>query len=155
MKKKKILFVCLGNICRSPAAEAVMNFYIKKNKLEDKIECDSAGTANYHVGEKADPRMIKEAEKRKYVMSSIARQFNPRKDFEEFDYIIVMDDSNYENILILDDKKAYTSKVSKMINYCSKFKVSEVSDPYYGGEKGFNLVLDVLEDACQGLIKKL
>jgi protein-tyrosine phosphatase len=90
----KVIFVCLGNICRSPSGEAVMNALIKKEGLENKIICDSAGTIAYHAGEKADPRMRKHASKRGYDLTSIARKFT-FNDFEEFDYIIAMDKSNF------------------------------------------------------------
>ncbi len=98
MNKKRILFVCMGNICRSPAAEAIMKKTIEKNKLSDKIEIDSAGTIGYHSGESADSRMITYAKKRSYEVDSTARQFDMAKDFEQFDYIVTMDNENIEDI---------------------------------------------------------
>jgi len=146
-----ILFVCMGNICRSPSAEAVMNSIIEKNGLSDKIKCDSAGTISYHVGETADERMIRHASKRGYNLNSIARKIQ-HMDLEQFDYIITMDDENYDNVVTLDVDKKYQHKISKMTDYCRDFSANEVPDPYYGGPQGFEYVLDLLEDACAGLL---
>jgi protein-tyrosine phosphatase len=150
----KILFVCLGNICRSAAAEAVMQKLISEQGLD--IQVDSAGTSGYHVGENADPRMREQASKRAIEITSIARQFEV-KDFRAFDYIIVMDDSNYHNVLLLDPKGEYLHKVSKMTDYCSeRFKdFDHVPDPYYGGKDGFELVLDLLQDSCFNFLSHL
>lgn len=149
-----VVFVCLGNICRSPSGEAVMNTYIKKNGLSDKIKCDSAGTSAYHVGEAADRRMQDHAIKRNHNLTSRARQFK-YEDLEDFDYIIAMDRQNYNGIISLDRKGKFRDKVSMMTDYCSNFNMNEVPDPYYGGNDGFELVLDLLEDACEGLLKKI
>ncbi len=149
-----ILFVCMGNICRSPSAEAVMNKIINDEKLSDKIKCDSAGTIDYHEGEPADSRMKKHASKRGYALTSIARQFK-RNDFEKFDYIVVMDRENYSDIIAKDQDGKYTNKVSIMTDYCTKHNANEVPDPYYGGAEGFEKVLDLLEDACKGLLNKI
>ncbi len=154
--KKQLLFVCLGNICRSPSGEAVMNSYIKTHGLEDKISCDSAGTAAYHCGEQADARMQKHAIKRNYQLTSIARQFNPDIDFDQFDLIIAMDESNLDNLRSLARNNADKQKIKLMTNYCSVYNdYNEVPDPYYGGYEGFELVLDILEDACNGLLKTI
>ena len=147
-----ILFVCMGNICRSPSGEAVMNALIKRNGFEDKIVCDSAGTIAYHAGEPADARMQRHAVKRGYNLTSIARQINP-SDFERFDYIIAMDKSNYRDILALDSEGKYRNKIFMMMQFASEYKEEEVPDPYYGGDEGFEHVLDLLEDACSGLLK--
>ncbi len=149
-----ILFVCMGNICRSPSAEAVMNKIIVDNGLSDKIKCDSAGTIGYHEGEPADSRMKKHAIKRGYNLTSAARQFR-NNDFEDFDYIIVMDRNNYSDIIAQDIQGKYTEKVSMMTSYSNKFNTNEVPDPYYGGPEGFEKVLDLLEDACEGLLNVL
>ncbi len=149
-----ILFVCMGNICRSPSGEAVMNGLIAKNNLQDRIKCDSAGTIAYHTGEPADSRMQRHAIKRGYKLTSIARQIK-HYDFERFDYIIAMDRDNYNNILSLDSDRKYKSKVSMMLDYAANYSDSEVPDPYYGGEQGFEYVLDLLEDACLGLLKHI
>ena len=150
----KILFVCMGNICRSPSGEAVMNGLIVKNNLQDRIECDSAGTIGYHTGEPADARMQRHALKRGYDLTSIARQIK-HFDFDRFDYIIAMDKENYNNILILDSEGKYRNIISLMMDFATQHDDSEVPDPYYGGEQGFEYVLDLLEDACMGLLERI
>ena len=155
MAKKKILFVCLGNICRSPAAEAVMTRLLKNNNLVDSVEVDSAGTIDYHEGEPADARMRVYAEKRGYNLNSIARKFNPDTDFEKFDYIITMDNNNFEEIKDLDLDNKFTNKIFKMTDFLNNYDEAEIPDPYYGGKEGFENVLDILEDAAAGLLEKL
>ncbi len=155
MKKKNILFICLGNICRSPSAEGVMNALIKNEGLQDYISCDSAGTAAYHVGESPDSRMISHASKRGFELTSIGRQFNPKTDFDKFNYIITMDNSNYRDIKRLDYSNRYEEKIFLMTDFCTVIDVNEVPDPYYGGAAGFEYVLDIIEDACSGLLKRL
>lgn len=150
----KVLFVCMGNICRSPSAEAVMNAYIKREGLLNKIICDSAGTISFHAGEPADRRMQKHALKRNYNLTSISRQIQP-SDFEEFDYIIGMDDDNMHNMQAFIPDMDLANKMSKMTDYCSKANPGYVPDPYYGGDAGFEQVLDLLEDACEGLLNKI
>ena len=155
MTKKKILFVCLGNICRSPAAEAVMTRLLKNNNLVDSVEVDSAGTIDYHEGEPADARMRVYAEKRGYNLNSIARKFNPDTDFEKFDYIITMDNNNFEEIKALDLDNKFTNKIFRMTDFLNNYDEAEIPDPYYGGKEGFENVLDILEDAAAGLLEKL
>jgi protein-tyrosine phosphatase len=149
---QKVLFVCLGNICRSPAAEGVFKSLIN----ESDYFVDSAGTSAYHAGEKADKRMRSAAKQRGLELTSISRGLTS-KDLMEFDYIIAMDDSNYLNILKLDPQGEFHSKVYKMCSFLSsKYKdVKEVPDPYYGGDDGFSFVFDLLEDACQGLLGEM
>ena len=155
MEKKKILFVCLGNICRSPSAEAVFNGIIKKNGLADRFEVDSAGTSGWHAGEQADRRMQSHAIKRGYNLTSISRKFNPNDDFDHFDMIIGMDDSNIENLKRMARNGNDLKKIFKMTDFSSVFNYDEVPDPYYGGADGFELVLDLLEDSCRGLVEKI
>jgi len=150
----KILFVCMGNICRSPSGEAVMNYLISKNNLQDRITCDSAGTIAYHTGEPADARMQRHATRRGYNLTSIARQIKLH-DFERFNYIIAMDSDNFRNILALDSEKKYCHKVKMMMDFATQHPDKDVPDPYYGGEQGFEYVLDLLEDACLGLLKHI
>lgn len=154
-KKKKILFVCMGNICRSPAAEGIAKKILEKRGLNGTIEIDSAGTLDYHTGELPDQRMIMHASKRGYNLDSRARQFNPDNDFEFFDYIVTMDDDNYSEITSLDRKNKYKDKVFKMVSFGNNHKVDEVPDPYYEGSDGFEYVLDILEDSVEGLLKKI
>jgi protein-tyrosine phosphatase len=153
--KKKILFVCMGNICRSPAAEGIAKKFLEKRESDGTIEIDSAGTLDYHTGELPDPRMIKHASRRGYRLDSHARQFNPEIDFEYFDYIVTMDDDNYSEITSLDKRNVYRHKVFKMVNFGTKLKVNEVPDPYYSGSEGFEYVLDILEDSVEGLLNKV
>ena len=148
----KILFICMGNICRSPSAEAVMQSLVKQQGLEQEIVCDSAGTFDYHRGKPADARMQKHARLRGYELISISRPFED-EDFELFDWIITMDEDNYQQIKWLDQSNNYTDKIRHMTDFCSSSQVSEVPDPYYGGDQGFENVLDLLEDACQGLLE--
>ena len=152
---KRILFVCMGNICRSPAAEGIAKKLAAKRVLDCTIEIDSAGTLDYHEGELPDPRMIKHASKRGYKLDSRARQFNPNNDFDHFDYIVTMDDDNYSEITSLDKKNKYKDKVYRMVSFGNKLKVNEVPDPYYSGSDGFEYVLDILEDSVDGLLKKV
>ncbi|MFM7406596.1 MAG: low molecular weight protein-tyrosine-phosphatase [Cuspidothrix sp.] len=148
----KLLFVCLGNICRSPSAENIMNHLIEQRGLTDRITCDSAGTAGYHIGAAPDRRMSAAAEnKLGFKLRGQARQFQ-LSDFQEFDLILAMDKNNYDDILSVDRSGKYHSKVKLMCDFCSKFTLKEVPDPYYGGVEGFNLVIDLLIDACEGLL---
>ncbi|KAL7715306.1 acid phosphatase [Entamoeba marina] len=149
----KLLFVCLGNICRSPAAEGVMKKVVKDHGLQKKYEIDSAGTAAYHEGEKADSRMRKVGSSRGYTFDSISRPV-VSQDFNNFDLIFAMDNSNYNNLMYQCPKK-HQHKIHKMTDYCVTTGASEVPDPYYGGEKGFHRVIDILEDACGNLLNKL
>ncbi len=155
MKKKKVIFVCLGNICRSPAAEAVLKKLIKNENLEDKIEVDSSGTIDYHEGAPAESRMQKHSAKRGYTLDHLARKFNPGKDFIEADYIITMDNENYNDIIHLDVSKKFISKIYKMSQFSGKIKFVEVPDPYYLGSEGFEHVLDLLEDSCKVFLEKI
>lgn len=147
----KLLFVCLGNICRSPSAENIMNHLIEQRGLQDQILCDSAGTSSYHIGSPPDRRMTAAASQRGIILQGQARQFN-RGDFEEFDLILAMDEDNYRDILMLDSGGNYQHKVKLMCKFCRSHGDREVPDPYYGGSEGFNYVIDLLLDACEGLL---
>lgn len=151
----RLLFVCLGNICRSPAAEGIMLSMIEEAGLNDRVSCDSCGTSAYHIGEPADARMQDHAGKRGYRLLSRARPFNPVKDFDKFDYIFAMDQSNYDTLIALAARREHKDKVYKMTSFCSRIQAEDVPDPYYRGEQGFERVLDILEDACQGVLDRL
>lgn len=151
---KHLLFVCLGNICRSPAAEGVMNAIIEKHGLKGEIDCDSAGTNGLHNGERADHRMRKHAEMRGYNLTSKSRQFT-HDDFINYDYILTMDDNNFSTVMALDTDDLYDCKVKKIVSFCQNNHPGEVPDPYYGGPDDFELVLNILEDACENLIKEI
>ena len=146
-----VCFVCLGNICRSPTAEGVMLKKLKDHNLQDAIVIDSAGTSAYHVGERADARSRECAHKRGYELPSRARQFT-KQDFEQFDYIIAMDQSNRQNLL-----QSSNDEQRRKIFMFRQFEEgmnsqSDVPDPYYGGPSGFDNVLDICERGCDGLI---
>ena len=147
----QLLFVCLGNICRSPSAENIMNHLIKREGMEHKIKCDSAGTASYHIGNPPDRRMNAAANKRGMTLLGSARQF-AKSDFEEFDLILVMDRDNYADVCALDRAGKFSAKVRLMCDFCTQHTLREVPDPYYGGEAGFDQVIDLLMDACGGLL---
>ena len=151
----KVLFVCMGNICRSPAAEGVFKKLVQSEKLDNFIEVDSAGTIGYHTGELPDARMREHASLRGYILTSRARQFDAKNDFEKFDYIVTMDDDNYSRILSLDKKNLYNQKIFKMTSFSSDKSVTEVPDPYYGGSDAFENVLDILEDSTNNLLRKI
>lgn len=152
---KQILFVCLGNICRSPSAEAVFNSLIEKNGLENELSCDSAGTAAYHTGEPADYRMRQIGLKRGYRLTSIARSVDADSDFDRFDYIIGMDKQNMRDLRNMARNESDRKKIFLMTDFCANQRYESVPDPYFGGSAGFELVLDILEDACYGLLRKL
>ena len=152
--KYKILFVCLGNICRSPAAEGIMKKLIFDNKLHNKIEVDSAGTSGWHTGELPDPRMRQHGARRDYNFNSLSRKFTS-DDFDRFDIILVMDDSNYHDIVRLSPDLESQKKVYRMVDFLQKLKHDHIPDPYYMGADGFELVLDLLEDACEGLLENI
>ena len=156
MKKISVLFVCLGNICRSPAAEAIFISLLEKKRLTDGFIVDSAGTGSWHIGKKADSRMRIAAERRDINISSRARQIT-RKDFEEFNYILAMDDSNFRNIKDLQNKTSsnYFPSIKKIQSFRSVFNEQEVPDPYFGGDEGFDYVLDILEDSVSGFLESI
>ncbi len=149
----KVLFVCLGNICRSPAAEGVLLHLIRERGWEDKYEVDSAGTSGHHDGERADPRMRTHAKARGIELPSISRKFLP-EDFRRFDWIVVMDNSNYRNCLKLASHEEDKGKILKMADFTPSFSDDEVPDPYYGGAQGFEHVLDMVNEGCENLLKK-
>lgn len=153
-KKYKVLFVCLGNICRSPAAEGILKKMIKEQGLENKISVDSAGTSGYHDGELPDPRMRQHGTHRGYQFDSLSRKFTSR-DFDNFDLILAMDDNNYRNIVRLALDLESKGKVHRMVEFSEKYEHDHIPDPYYSGSDGFEQVLDLLEDACEGLLKKI
>ncbi|MBT9315599.1 low molecular weight protein-tyrosine-phosphatase [Leptothoe spongobia] len=150
----RLLFVCLGNICRSPSAENIMNYLLEQRDLQQQVSCDSAGTSSYHIGSPPDSRMSSAAKKRGIKLVGRAREFTVN-DFDQFDLILAMDDSNYRNILSLDSSGQYGHKVKRMCEFCREHPDREVPDPYYGGADGFDYVIDLLMDACDGLLQEI
>jgi protein-tyrosine phosphatase len=153
MRKIRVLFVCLGNICRSPLAEAIFKNEIRRRALDALIEADSCGTSNYHIGDSPDPRTIENARKNGITIDHCGRQLC-EADFENFDFILAMDQSNYQNILRLPGSKNFAHKVRLMRDYDPSGK-GEVPDPYHGGEKGFQDVFDILSRSISNFIKEL
>jgi len=132
-----------------------MKKLIEDEDMENLIEADSAGTIDYHEGEQADERMQKHAEKRGYKLDHLARGFKPEIDFDTSDYIVTMDNNNYYDIVAMNNKNIYSNKVFKLSQFAVNINFDEVPDPYYGGLEGFELVLDIMEDACKGLLEKI
>ncbi|MEO0536220.1 MAG: low molecular weight protein-tyrosine-phosphatase [Cyanobacteria bacterium P01_A01_bin.123] len=148
----KLLFVCLGNICRSPSAENIMRHLVEQQQLTDQIICDSAGTSSYHIGSSPDRRMAMAAKQQGITLVGRARQFQAQ-DLVQFDWILAMDRQNYRDILALDPQGKYHDKVRLMCEFCRHHGDDEVPDPYYGGVDGFNYVIELLIDACEGLLE--
>jgi len=150
--KYKILFVCLGNICRSPAAEGIMKSIINKKGLDSKIMVDSAGTSGYHTGELPDQRMRRHGAIRGYNFNSLSRRFTT-DDFDDFDMIVAMDDNNYNSIMRLSPDAESQKKVYRMVKFSKRYEPDHIPDPYYSGNEGFETVLNLLEDASNGLME--
>ena len=150
-EKTRILFVCLGNICRSSSAEGVMKHLIEQAGRENDFVIDSAGILSYHQGELPDSRMRAHAARRGYELTHRSRPVRT-EDFYNFDLIIGMDDMNVENLRRLAPDVDSLAKIHRMTEYNRHFLHDHVPDPYYSGADGFELVLDLLEDACDGLL---
>lgn len=153
--KQRILFVCLGNICRSPAAEAMLRMVVEREGLADRVVIDSAGTYGGHSGERSDPRMRSAAAARGIEMPHLARQVR-EADFDKFDMLIAMDDNNYEALFRLAPDRAAQQKIYRFREFLRHNPDwSYIPDPYYEGHEGFELVLDLLEDGCATIVEQL
>ena len=153
--KYSILFVCLGNICRSPAAQAVMQAMVDERGLSDRFYIDSAGTGGYHIGALPDKRMRVHARPRGYELAHLARSVQA-SDFEDFDLIVGMDAANVDDLRYMAATPEQRDKVVMMGNYISQYpNYDHVPDPYYEGSEGFELVLDLLEDSCKNLLNSI
>ena len=147
----RVLFICMGNICRSPAGENIFRHLIQNAQLSAHITCDSAGTIGYHHGKAPDSRMSLTLKKRGYPISGTSRKFHP-DDFDQFHLILTMDDENYANIIKLAENDTQRAKVQKFTDYCTQHPQQEVPDPYYGEGSGFELVADLIEDGATALL---
>ncbi len=152
--KIKVLFVCMGNICRSPTAHGVFEHLVHQQGLKDRIEIESAGTHSYHVGESPDSRAQQTARNRGIDLSYIRARKVCAADFEYYDYILAMDNDNLYHLRSLCDPQ-YQDKIQLFLDYASDNRVKEVPDPYYGGSRGFENVFDLVDDAARGLLEHI
>jgi len=154
MNKTKVLFVCMGNICRSPTAEGVFRHIVAQSDLVGVIDTDSAGTHAYHIGEPPDRRAQATAESRGIDISDLRARRVSQSDFVEFDYIIAMDNDNLSGLLELCPEQ-HKEKVRLFLSFAQHLNESEVPDPYYGGKRGFERVFDMVEAAAKGLLEDI
>ncbi|WP_411826131.1 low molecular weight protein-tyrosine-phosphatase [Luteolibacter sp. AS25] len=150
----RVLFICMGNICRSPAAEIVFHHLLEAENLTESIHTDSAGTIGYHKGSAPDPRMSETLRRRGYRIFGKSRPIKP-EDLEIFDLILVADQENLRDVLALAKDNQPTGHIQLLTDYCTRHESTHVPDPYYGGNKGFETVANLVEDACQNLLKKV
>ncbi|NJM38094.1 MAG: low molecular weight phosphotyrosine protein phosphatase [Akkermansiaceae bacterium] len=149
----RVLFVCLGNICRSPAAEIIFRKQVADAGKADHFEIDSAGTLGYHEGSPPDHRMCETLERLGYTISGRARQIK-KIDLEYFDLIVTMDQSNYTDVKNLDRTTQFHPKIQPLVRFCNEHDDKHVPDPYYGGKEGFEHVARLLEDGCAGIFNR-
>lgn len=152
--KVKVLFVCMGNICRSPTAEAVFRHLVEQNGLAEQILVDSAGTHDYHIGEPPDARAQRVAKRRGYHMNTLRARQVVVEDFYRFDYVLAMDEENLKILKRLRPRDAH-SYLGLFLEFAENYREREVPDPYFGGADGFEHVLDLVEDGAAGLLKHL
>jgi len=150
----KVLFVCMGNICRSPTAEGVVRQMLRRKELDDRVEVDSAGTHGYHVGEPPDQRTQRAAAIRTYDLSDMRARKVAAQDLDYFDLILAMDHNNLSVLQRICPPEKH-DRLGLFMSYSKNFDDDEVPDPYYGLGHGFDLVLDMVEDAADGLIESL
>ncbi|MFK8048875.1 MAG: low molecular weight protein-tyrosine-phosphatase [Halioglobus sp.] len=150
----KVLFVCLGNICRSPTAHGVFEHLVAQRGLGNRIEVDSCGTGDWHIGHAPDPRASAEASNRGYDLSHLRARQVVKEDFERFDYILAMDKQNLADLKAMQPQN-YTGRLDLFMTFAADTDVKEVPDPYYGGDQGFAEVLDLIESASDGLLRDM
>ena len=150
----KVLFVCLGNICRSPTAEGVFRHIVRSARLERQIEVDSAGTHAYHIGDSPDPRAQAAAARRGIDLGGLRGRQATAEDFHEFDYVIAMDRENYATLQSRCPPTLHY-KIRLFMEFAPQYEQDEVPDPYFGGIAGFDRVLDMIEDAATGLLREI
>lgn len=154
MSTQSVLFVCLGNICRSPTAEGVFRHFVRQQQLQSSILHDSCGTAGYHIGAPPDHRAVAHARQRGYVIDDLRARQVSVEDFQRFDLILAADRDNLRNLRALCPP-AHHGKLQLMLDFSSRYRGQDVPDPYYGGASGFEQVLDMLEDMTHGLLRHL
>jgi len=150
----RVLFVCMGNICRSPTAEGVFRHLVERAGLADAIHIDSAGTHDYHIGDPPDARSQSAAARRGYDLSPLRARQIAREDFASFDYLLAMDEHN-QGLLLQQCPPEHRAKVRLFLEFAEGEVPAEVPDPYYGGPQGFEQVLDLVENAAQGLLRAM
>ncbi len=153
-KRVRVLFVCMGNICRSPTAQAIFRRLVTEAGLGEAIEIDSAGTHAYHVGNPPDPRAQETALRRGMDLSDLRARQVCAEDFERFDYILAMDEDNYTSLSLVCPAE-HQRKLRLLMEYATHWGEREVPDPYYGGDQGFERVFDMVEAACRGLLEEI
>ena len=153
-KPFRVLFICMGNICRSPAAEIVFRKLVEEAGLGHAIDIDSAGTIGYHAGNGPDPRRAATLSARGYQIAGRSRQVTP-DDLDDFDLLLVADEENLSDVRSLDRSGSRHAKVRLLVDFCQGKEASYVPDPYYGGQGGFEEVVELVEDACGGLLADL
>ncbi len=151
---KRILFLCMGNICRSPAGHCVLQHLVDAAGLSDQFEIESAGTIGFHVGSPPDARMQQNMRARGIPIIGKSKQLSSR-DLDYYDLILAMDQDNLAGARRLDPNKKHWDKIQLFCDYCTEHDVTEVPDPYYGGDQGFEHVMDLIEDGCRNLLKSL
>lgn len=150
----RVIFVCLGNICRSPAAEIILRKLVVDAGRDQEFEIDSAGTISHHEGAPPDSRMSESLTRQGYTITGTARQLRP-EDLEQFDLVVTMDESNLRDVLDLDETGKSHSKVRPFVSFCREHDDPRVPDPYYGGQRGFDHVIRLLEDGCGGILASM
>lgn len=150
----QILFVCLGNICRSPAAEIIFRQQAADDGRSDDFRIDSAGTIGFHQGAPPDQRMAEALECQGFTVQGHSRQIDV-SDLETFDLIVTMDEANLNDVRLLDPSGAHHGKIRLFMDFCQNFNDLRVPDPYYGGQRGFNHVIELLKDGCQGILAEI
>lgn len=144
----------MGNICRSPAAEIIFRAQVAQAGQENRFEIDSAGTIGYHAGNPPDERMSETLRRSGYAVSGRSRQILP-EDLDHYDLILTMDEDNLADVLAMADSAAQRAKIRPMVSYLGEHQAARIPDPYYGGQKGFEQVKELLEDACRGLLEEI
>lgn len=150
----RVLFVCLGNICRSPAAEIIFRKLVADEGLEAEFEIDSAGTISHHEGSPPDSRMAESLERKGYTISGNARPIQA-EDLKHFALVVTMDEANLRDVKSLDPMGDFHSKIRPFMSFCRNHDDLRVPDPYYGGQRGFDHVIRLLEDGCSGILESL